>query len=126
MRKTPERAMLIDDILSDEYTKFLLILHERGSINSHELQYRLGEDAYYQRRFAEYESLKVQRLVMNEDGSFTDEALTLDLIRKLNARELAKKVSEDEKKPSRGPASVLTKPKISNQSTEFNAPIFVF
>lgn len=116
MKQDESRKVVINSVAEDEYTKFLLILLERGTIDWHELEYRLGEDAYYQRKFAEYRVIGVQRRVIKESNEknaegvetvkviYSDEVLQLSDLRKINIKEIKSKL--EAKTPNRAPSSL--------------------
>jgi hypothetical protein len=81
---------LADSIANDPFTKELVGLKAQGKITEGELQSYLQEDAYWQNKFQDWNTLGITRL-KNDDGQFIDQALTLSDIREEVLAEIASK-----------------------------------
>jgi len=119
LRNNPSRASLIGEYAESPYVKTLLILHDRESIDWKELQFRLGENAEYSRKFEDYEILGVKRLQMNALGECIDKDLELGDIQKISMLEISKAFAAKKAK-TRGPSSIQS-PDGSGELKHFKA-----
>jgi len=83
----PVSKELADTIRKDPFAGFLFELRRREVITDGQLIFRLQEDAFWQTRFLEWETLRMTKL-RKEDGVYTETPLTLDDIRHETVEEL--------------------------------------
>ncbi|MNT16949.1 hypothetical protein D3C72_1520760 [compost metagenome] len=90
IRTSDQLKNIVDAIVNDPFTKELVTLKEQGKINEGELQSYLQEDAYWQNKFQDWNTLGITRL-QNENGQFINQPLTLSDIRQEVLVEIATK-----------------------------------
>ncbi len=80
MKLDSEFSEIIRSIEDDPFSKTLIGLFEQNQITSAQLQRYLQEDTYWQNRFQDWTTLGVTRL-QSEDNQFSDQPLTIDIVR---------------------------------------------